>query len=189
MKLHRIFYPTLVLLLLISANKLAAQKNTTLERVEPPSWWVNMDYNELQLMVYGEHIASTEPGIEAAEIKILKVHRSENQNYLFLDILIAPEAKAGTYPIEFKGKKRKFKYDFVLSERIKGEPVRQGFNMSDAIYLLMPDRFANGNTDNDNVPDMLEKADRGNPDGRHGGDIEGIRQHLDYISDLGFTTV
>ena len=114
----------------------------------------------------------------------------ENPNYVFLDLTISEEAQPGSFDIMFKvGNKLMAPYTYELKERIPGSAERKGFGNSDAIYLLMPDRFSNGDPSNDNMPGMIEKADRNNPDGRHGGDISGIINHLDYIKDLGIEDV
>ncbi len=164
--------------------------NINVKRIDPPNWWVGMKVPELQLLVWGDNISLTSPVINYKGVKIISVGKAENPNYLFINLKISPEAKPGVFKILFKkGKKTVAKYDYVLKNRIKKPSEYRGFDASDAIYLLMPDRFANGDTTNDNVNSMLEKADRDNPNGRHGGDIKGITEHLDYIKEAGFTAV
>ncbi|MBV2246680.1 MAG: glycoside hydrolase family 13 protein [Lentimicrobium sp.] len=159
-------------------------------RVEPPSWWTGMQNPSLQLLVYGKDISKTTLTLDYPGVRLIKKSSVENPNYLFLDLEISPEAKPGSFNLVFReGKKKVFEYTYVLNERNRGSASRKGFGAEDVIYLLMPDRFANGNPSNDNMPGMLEAADRSNPSGRHGGDIEGIRQHLDYIKDLGMTAI
>ena len=114
----------------------------------------------------------------------------ESPNYIFLDLLIDKDAKAGKFNIDFrKGKKTRASYTYELKQRTKDANSYTGFDNSDNIYLLMPDRFANGNPKNDYIPGMLEKADRSNPNGRHGGDIQGIQNNLDYLKDMGVTAI
>ncbi len=170
---------------LIIMNTLAQD----IKRVEPPNWWVGMKNQNLQLLVYGDKIAEADVSINSKSVKLLKVNKVENSNYLFLYVEISKKAKAGTVKINFNKNGKSFDYDYELKARENNSANRKGFNSSDVIYLLMPDRFANGNPNNDNVEGMLEKADRNNPDGRHGGDIQGIRNNLDYIADLGFTAI
>ena len=159
-------------------------------RVDPPSWWAGMKNPELQLMVYGENISSTTPVIDYDGVTLHDVVHVESPDYLFLNLILDKNVQPGSFKITFKkGKKIKAEYDFVLLERDKNPSLHKGFDNSDVIYLLMPDRFANGDTTNDNVDGMLEKADRSNPLGRHGGDINGIADHLDYLENLGITAI
>ena len=173
-----------------SAQKTPAVAETIEFRVEPPSWWAGMQNPSLQLLVYGKDISKTTLSLDYPGISLIKKSMVENPNYLFLDLEISPEAKPGSFKLVFKdSKKTVFEYTYVLKERNPGSASRKGFGAEDVIYLLMPDRFANGNPSNDNMPGMLELADRDNPSGRHGGDIEGIRNQLDYIKDLGMTAI
>ena len=160
-----------------------------IKRVEPPNWWIGMKDQNLQLLVYGDKIAEANVSLKYKDVKIIKVNKTENPNYLFLDLKIGQKAKAGKLNLNFKKEGNNFSYEYELKTRKKDPKAHQGFNSSDVIYLLMPDRFSNGNPKNDNIEGMLEKADRLNPNGRHGGDLEGIRKHLDYFTDLGITTL
>lgn len=160
------------------------------DRLEPPSWWIGFKNPVVQLMAYSENIGLLRPEINHPGLSIQKITAVKNPNYLFIDVLIDDNAAPGTVEIEFKdGKRTKKTMSFELLQRREGSACREGFNSSDAIYLIMPDRFANGNPSNDDVPGMIEKADRDAPYGRHGGDLEGIIQHLDYIVDMGFTAI
>lgn len=160
-----------------------------IERVEPPFWWSDMHHSELQVMVYGQDIGLTRAEITHPDIQIKEMVTVENPNYLFLYLDIA-KASPGQFPIRFyHGQELIYVYDYELLGREPGSAFREGVNASDAIYLLMPDRFANADPANDDMPGMSEASDRNNPDGRHGGDIEGIMNHLDYIRDMGFTTL
>lgn len=159
-------------------------------RVEPPFWWTGMQHKSLQLLVHGDNIGALETEISYPGITVEKIHKVENPNYLFIDLILSDDVKAGDFKIRLKeGKKEKLSYTYRLLERANGSATRNGFSPGDVIYLLMPDRFCNGNPANDNHPDMFEKADRSNPSGRHGGDIQGIVNHLDYIKNLGFTAL
>lgn len=168
---------------------LLAQK-IDIQRLDPPSWWTGMKNTQLQIMVYGENISLTKPKIEYAGVEITQIILVESPNYLFIEIEISPTAIAGNLDIEFyKGRKEVASVNYELKQRQKNPDLFQGFDNSDMIYLLMPDRFSNGNPDNDDMPGMLEKADRSNPNGRHGGDIQGIVNNLDYLNDLGVTSI
>ncbi|MGA2822039.1 MAG: alpha-amylase family glycosyl hydrolase, partial [Bacteroidales bacterium] len=162
----------------------------TLKRVEPPFWWTGFKNPELQVMVYGENIGKTDPVIVAPGIELKLVHVMDNPNYLFLDIIISKNAEPGFFPIAFyKDGKKVTEYKFELRGREEGSSARKSFDASDVIYLIMPDRFSNGDSTNDNQTGFLEKTDRSNPNGRHGGDIKGILSHLNYIKDLGATAI
>lgn len=159
-------------------------------RVEPPFWWAGMNNSELQLLVYAEQAGNTQPEINYKGVKVVAVHKAENPNYLFIDLEINKNTRPGKFDIKFRENgKVKYFYSYELNQRSDGSASRTSFNAGDAIYLLMPDRFANGDLTNDNIPGMLETSDRRNPSGRHGGDIKGITDHLSYIKDLGATAV
>ncbi|MDP2335681.1 MAG: glycoside hydrolase family 13 protein [Bacteroidota bacterium] len=160
------------------------------ERVEPMFWWVGMKNPTVQLMVHGQEIASSEISLNYPGVRISSVSRQENLNYVFIDLSISPEAKAGTFPIQFrKNKKEMTSYMYELKNREPHSAGRKGFDGSDVIYLITPDRFANGNPANDAVTGMKELPNRADKNGRHGGDIQGIKNSLDYISNMGFTSV
>ncbi len=161
-----------------------------IERVEPMFWWTGMKNQNLQLLVYGENISQYTVMIDYEGVTLEKTNTVENPNYLFLDLKIGSKAKSGKFEIEFQLKnKTKIKHSYELKARSEQSPYRKGFSTEDVVYLLMPDRFANGNPENDNMPTMLEKADRTNPNGRHGGDLAGIVNNLDYIQSLGVTAL
>jgi glycosidase len=161
------------------------------ERVEPPNWWIGFKNTELQLLVKQNKIADSQPEITYSGITIKKVSKGESPNYLFIDLDIAGSTKPGTFNIVFKlknGKKIIQSYELKSREKSPGDYV--GFDSSDVIYLITPDRFANGNTNNDTFPKLKEKTiNRDDDYARHGGDIRGIINHLDYINAMGFTSI
>lgn len=178
-------------ILFISATPLfvSAQKAPEF-RVEPPFWWTGMKNPELQLLVYGKDISTTTVNLNHPGVKLVNKISVENPNYLFLNLEIGADARPGSFPITFtRGRKTEFTYSYELKQRKENQAGQKGFGPSDVVYLIMPDRFANGDPSNDNVPGMLETADRSKPSGRHGGDIAGIMNHLDYLSDLGITAL
>ncbi len=189
----RVFKYLIVLFVMTSLHpqsNLRAEEQELIKRIEPTNWWVGMKYPELQLLVYGNNIASSVVSIDYNGVTISKVTKVENSNYLFLDLHISPNTKPGIVPIKFSiGGVEVYTHKYELLPREKDSAQRKGFDSGDAMYLIMPDRFANGNPDNDNIEGMLEKADRKAPYGRHGGDIKGIHDHLDYIQELGFTAI
>jgi len=160
-------------------------------RIEPPNWWIGMQMNEIQILVHAKDISSYQPEINYTGIEIKNIHQADSPNYLFIDLAISAAAKAGSFDIQFKKKRAKnlnFKYELQSREKLADEFV--GFDSSDVVYLITPDRFANANPENDSVNSLLEtQVDRNNDYARHGGDIEGITKHLDYVEDMGFTAV
>ncbi len=179
----------LALALTLTIISLQMLNSQTINRVEPPNWWVGMKNHDLQLLVHGNNISNYEVTLNYPGVKLVNVQKVENPNYLFIDLDITPDTKAGNFDILFKSSEGELKYTYNLYERIEGSSERQGFDASDVIYLLFPDRFANGNPDIDQVEGMLDKLDRNDLYARHGGDIQGIINHLDYIKDLGMTAI
>ena len=157
-------------------------------RVEPPCWWTGMK-TDLQLMINGEDISSWNVSVDGAGLKVTDVHKADSPNYLFVDVAVSPSAKPGTYDLVFTKGGESFRKPYVISAREKGSAERTSFTTSDFIYLINPDRFANADPGNDNTDDTFEKANRKEPFGRHGGDLQGIIDHLDYIADLGATAI
>ena len=174
----------LVLLLLLVSGVAQAQ----IDKMEPPFWWSDMNLEELQIMFYGKNIGTYEVSSED-EVIINNIRKTENPNYVFVTIN-SSALPAGNYEFNFSKKgKRNITKTFELKQREEGSALREGFDASDAIYLIMPDRFANGNPDNDSSAEMQEKADRSKQGGRHGGDIQGVIDHLDYLKNLGITAL
>jgi glycosidase len=161
------------------------------ERIEPMNWWVGMKNQSLQLLVHGEKIGETVPSVSYDGVSIRKVNKAESVNYLFIDLVIATHTKPGTFPIRFKkGNQLVTTHNYTLLPRKKDAAQVKGFNSADVVYLITPDRFANGDPTNDIVTSMREKKlDRQNDYGRHGGDIRGIIKNLGYIAEMGYTAI
>ncbi len=161
------------------------------EKVEPPNWWIGFKDSNLQLLIKEENISNAKPEISYQGITISKVHKGTSPNYLFLDLTISENTKAGKFDIVFKyenGEEKKHRYE--LKKRIKESDDFIGFSSKDVVYLITPDRFANGDTSNDKIAGLQEESiNRKDDYGRHGGDIRGIINHLDYIKDMGFTAI
>lgn len=156
--------------------------------VHPSSWWVGMKNTSLQVMLHGENLAGSQVTLSSDKIKIDEIVNLENPNYLILYLDVS-KAEPEKFTIELRKGKEKKSIPYELKAR-NNELKAQGFTSEDVLYLIMPDRFANGNPSNDVVKGMREgKVDRANPSARHGGDIQGIRNHLDYIADLGVTAI
>jgi len=178
------FRKTVMLLLLAAAPAWAE-----IERIEPPFWWVGFKEPLLQVMIHGEGISRLEPSINHPGLSLKRVERVRSPNYLFLYIEVAPETRPGTFNIRFSGPDGDVLQPYTLREKNADPAYTRGFNTADAIYLITPDRFANGDPGNDSMPHMGDSVDRSDPGKRHGGDIRGIMDHLDYIAELGFTAI
>lgn len=171
-------------------SNLKTSKNIILEKIEPSNWWVNMKDPHLQLLIYGKNISSLQVNIKHTGIRIDKINKVGNPNYLFIDLHISQEAQAGIIPIHFTiNNKIVFTHPYPLFKRDENSAERKGFDSGDAIYLIMPDRFSNGNTAKNNADGMIEKVRRKASYGRHGGDLKGILNHLDYIEEMGYTAI
>ncbi len=178
------------LFLIVFAGRLLAQM-PDLERVEPAFWWTGMKNPKLQLLIHGKNIAAHSVKLNYPGVKLIEVHKVENPNYLFLNLEINPSAKTGSFPIIFSSAgKQNLQFKYELKARNFSANRAQGVSNKDLIYLLMPDRFSNGDPNNDVVKSMEETTlNRDSIYHRHGGDIQGLMNHLDYLKDLGVTTV
>lgn len=159
-----------------------------IRRVEPLNWWTGMKM-PLTLMFYGENLGGCSVEVKEEGMSVRNVRNAESPNYLFVDMEIAPDARAGEYTFLFRKGKKTFSYTYVLESRRTGSAERASFSSADMIYLLMPDRFSNGDPTNDATDQTVEKPDRNHFFGRHGGDLQGIMNHLDYIVSTGATAV
>lgn len=179
-----------VILLILSGSSAFAQKQQIdIQRIDPAFWWAGMKNPELQVLVYGANISEATVTMRYPGVEITRIEKTENPNYQFLFLNISAEAKPGVIPITFTSGKKKRILNYELKKREKSGSEYTGFNASDVIYLLMPDRFANGDETNDYVAGMLEKPNRAELFGRHGGDIKGVESKLDYLKDLGVTAL
>lgn len=162
--------------------------NAQIDRVEPPFWYAGMHNPELQIMFYGKNIAQYEV-TASNSIAITNLKKTENPNYLFVTINTKNVA-ATEIIFSFRNKNQiAFTHKYSLKKRREKSAERKSFDASDMMYLIMPDRFANGNPKNDSNSATVEKYNRDLPGGRHGGDIQGIIKNLDYISSLGATAI
>lgn len=176
---------SLLLVIIFSYSFAQAQ----VEKIEPPFWWTNMPVQELQIQLYGENLGHFRASVDYPGVKITSQIAVDSPNYLFLYLEVSLEAGAGDMEIILKNGKKQVELKYELKARESQEGRNMGFDSSDLIYLMMPDRFANGNPTNDSVKGMLESADRSNPERRQGGDIAGVMKHIDYIKDLGMTAI
>ena len=184
------FYSIWIFFLAVFISPIKSSETYRIDHLEPPFWWAGMAENKLQLMVHGKNISDLEPEFFHPGIEINQVHRLSNPNYLFIDLFLSEEAMPGEFEIIFnKEGQPKTKYNYTLLKRESDSADRKGFSPADVIYLITPDRYANGDPGNDSSSQLKEKQNRLKKSGRHGGDIQGIIDHLDYISDMGFTQI
>ncbi|MEO5890342.1 MAG: alpha-amylase family glycosyl hydrolase [Ferruginibacter sp.] len=186
------FFIVALLLVLISTS--FAQDEI---KCYPTNWWTGMKWNKVQVMVHGDKIADHFPMIKmgpngvklATGVSLVKINRVENPNYVFLDLVISPAAKPGKFNFPFL-KDITLQYELKARRTGKGKDYAQGVTSRDFIYLILPDRFSNGDTTNDRIPGMRDQTlNRDTVFNRHGGDLSGITNHLDYLQSLGVTTL
>jgi len=190
----KLFFLSLSLLVALLGSNTASAANSdnvlSINKIEPPFWWSEMASQELQLMIYGGDLGDVRVESSSAQVKVLNVTAAENSRYIFVDLHISEQLKASVVDLTFSTVDgRQVKYEYEFKQRVDGSQQREGFSSKDVIYLVTPDRFANGDVSNDNIEGLTEKADRTNPDGRHGGDLAGLEDHLVYLSDLGVTKI
>ena len=179
-----IFFVCFLLLQARSADKFE------ISRVDPPNWWVGMKDSTVQLCVYGKNISNTEVKIKYPGVKVQQVNKVENPDYLFIDLTLTSDARPGTVAIAFTLGKDERTYQYALLQRTGDKKDMRGYGPDDFVYMLMPDRFANGDAANDIVKSCNETAlNRDSMFYRHGGDLQGVINHLDYVKDLGATAV
>lgn len=175
----------LYLLIVTILTTLTMDAAVKVDRIDPTNWFVGMKNPKLQLMVYGKDIASTKVSTDYAGVVLDSVVKLDSPNYILIYLDLSA-AKPGIMTLNFSGKKVKYE----LKEREKAGNKRTGFSNADVLYMLMPDRFASGKNKTEHIKGMNEYVvDREQPSLRHGGDLEGIRQHLDYFNDLGVTAL
>jgi glycosidase len=175
------------MILLLTMNMAKAQ----IERMEPPNWWVGFRDTTLQLLVKGDGVGSYTPEVRDSGVTLLKTHKADSPNYLFLDLEIPADTPAGDLLLRFsKADGTEINFPYPLYERVHDPGEYRGFSSEDIIYLITPDRFANGDPSNDSSPGLREKrVNRRDDYARHGGDIRGMIEHLDYIEEMGFTAI
>jgi glycosidase len=160
-----------------------------IDKIEPPNWWIGMRYNKIQVMIYGENLDGVSASFNTDKLKVLKVYAAQNTSYCFIDIEIPENLPEAGYILKLFRDNEEASIKFPLFYRDDESRRYQGFTNKDVIYLIMPDRFANGDTSNDNAAGYRDKLNRQNPIGRHGGDIQGIINRLDYLKELGITAL
>ena len=161
-----------------------------IDKVHPPNWWIGHKNPNLQLLIKAEKINDYKVNINYPGVKITNIHNADSPNYIFLDLEISDKAKEGSFLITFTRENKTLSYSYKLRKKRSLEDQSNGFDSSDAIYLITPDRFANGNYENDIIDFLKErKIDRANNYARHGGDLKGIFENISYIKNMGFTSL
>ncbi len=178
-----------MLALLAGVVTMNGASGPVVSKIEPPDWFVGLKDASVQLMVYGDGIRGADVTTDYAGVTIDSLVRMDSPNYLLVYLNLRG-AKPGTMRLTFTQGKKKTTVDYSLKEREKDGTQRYGFTNADVLYMLMPDRFANGSVENDQVGGMnAYTCDRSKPSLRHGGDLEGIRKHLAYFNELGVTAL
>ncbi len=166
-------------------------KNFQGARIRPPFWWTEMERDTLQLLIYDKNIRGSGLEIRQPGIEVLEVASLESPNYVFATILITSETRPGRFPIMLTRNGEVFKtYLYELKPRVSIPGRVEAVTSDDLMYMIMPDRFANGDSSNDSFDDMLQSGiDRSKMYFRHGGDLQGVVDHLDYLVDLGVSAL
>jgi glycosidase len=166
---------------------LAAAAAPKIEKVEPPNWWVPHTLNPVQILLTGQGLKGSTVTTASPGFKIEVRSSSDDGRYLFLYLDIAKGVHPGSFKFQVKNASGTGEFSFALDRPIETKGRFQGFTSADVIYLIMPDRFANGDAGNDNPPGFNGPSNRQSPRAYHGGDLRGIRDRLSYLKDLGVT--
>ena len=178
------FITSFLLLIAVSQGATAG----AIDRIDPPNWWVGMENNTVELMLYGDNLANGEVSSSSDGVIVSRVTSGDSPNYLWVTLELDKALGAQTVTLELTSKtNERVTIEYPLLARAKGSADREGFSAKDAVYLVMPDRFANGDPSNDSVAGLHEDADWQHPYGRHGGDLAGIIKNLNYLESLGMT--
>lgn len=161
----------------------------TLQHIEPPNWWAGMQHQQVEVMLHGHNIAQWEPSLSHRDVQLLGSQRSDNPNYLWLQLHIKPTTQPGWLEFHLRHGQEKFILQYELQARINGSAEREGFSSADVVLNLMPDRFAKGAPSKDKLPGFDEPIHRESMTGRHGGNIAGIVTHLNHIAGMGYTAI
>ena len=164
--------------------------NAQIDIIHPPNWWVGFENQNLQLLAKGNNISEFEVEIDYPGVEIKKIYKADSPNYLFIDLNISNSTSPGIFKIKFKRGLKELTHNYKLENRRNASQQNEGFDISDVIYLITPDRFANGDYSNDIIKGLKEnKIDRKDNYARHGGDIIGVTKNINYIKDMGFTSI
>ncbi|MBZ0199689.1 MAG: cyclomaltodextrinase N-terminal domain-containing protein [Ignavibacteriaceae bacterium] len=184
-------FKSLLFIILFTANLffVSSAQQFSVNKIEPPTWWTGFKWSPLQLMVYGENLNGITAKFEDRRLKVTAVHQAENSDYAFIDVVIPGTLPEGNYKLFFIKEGTQIEFDYPVLKRKNSPDEHKGFTSKDVIYLITPDRFSNGDTSNDYLNNQEEKFKPSDLDGRRGGDITGIINHLDYIKELGMSAI
>lgn len=175
------------LLFILFINNFA--QNITINRIDPPNWWAGMKLNKIQLMVYGNNLNDISAKFDNPKIKIERIHKIKNSSYAFINISIPENISPKDYQLILSKGKEKTSFTFPILKREDKTNRFKGFGSKDVLYLLMPDRFANGDVSNDSVAGYTDYMQKIPNQGRAGGDLQGVINNLGYLKDLGVTSI
>lgn len=178
----------LILALMLVMTGVSAQNAVRIDKIEPPNWWVGMEWSEVQLMLYGDHLDAITAHFDHDQLEIQAIHTVPNAHYAFIDVKIPADLPAGEYTLTVQRNGTESQVRLPIRQRKSDSMRHRGFDQGDVVYLLTPDRFANGNRNNDEIAGMgdFDPTEAGK---RHGGDLQGIIDHLDFLADLGVTAL
>ena len=158
-------------------------------KIEPPNWWSNMKYNKVQFMLYGNNLNNLSLIKDLSDLKEAKVYDAHSSSYSFIEVKIPETNKDTLYTIALGNYIDTISIKIPIFQRVNCSECYEGFNSKDIIYLITPDRFSNGDVSNDQLEGFVNDYPFRSDMGRHGGDIQGIINHLDYIKETGFTSI
>ncbi len=188
-RLHKLTSLLALLILFSGYQTNAFSQAAPSVKVEPPNWWAGLSQPQLELMLYAPNVADSRVSVDYKGVRLVSQTSLGNPNYLFVTLEIAPDVEPGTLNLILLRNNRTTTIRYELLAREDNSGRHLGFDASDVIYLMMPDRFANGDPSNDSVPGMLEAANRSIDRARHGGDFKGVMDRLGYLDDLGVTAI
>ena len=178
-----------IFLVLFALCPTAAAQAPVVDKIEPPNWWVGMQWAPVQLMLYGDHLDGITARFAEPGPAIRAVHTLPNASYAFLDVDVPADLPPGTYTLEITRGDARTTVPYAFEARAPRVGRHQGFGSDDVVYLVTPDRFANGDPSNDRAEGVLDEYDPSQPGLRHGGDLQGLIERLDYLQDLGVTAL
>ncbi len=188
---HSLILAGLLLLTALGSGMSARAQQSRITRIDPPSWWTGMEHDTVQLLLCGENLFGAEPLFDPPGPLVLRSYPGATPDYLFVDVHIGADVEPGLYNLKLRSLRSEVSAPFPIEARAERSNRHQGFNPDDVIYLIVPDRFADGNPGNNEPgdPKLYLEYDRSQPGAWHGGDLQGIINRLGYLADLGITAL
>jgi len=186
---QRITITLIISVIIFLFNSVAYSQSFSVNKIEPPNWWIGMKWNQVQLMIYGENLSNAEVKFDDVRLKVIDIQSVENADYLFVEVMIPDDLPEGNYSMKLQKENYEISVDYKILWREFPTESHNGFNNEDVIYLIFADRFCDGNPLNNTIGDSLDEYTSVDLDGRKGGDIEGIISKLDYLKTLGVTVI